>query len=112
MAITHLSDVRAHDAAIERAHSGTPTVLYVSFSPTPACKMFTPQYEKLAADGANEGVVFYQMEYEKETSPMMKFGPQHMPIVIVIVGYTAKTLLSPRIGQVVEAMKEVFGAKK
>lgn len=93
--IVQIIDKATHDAVAGAGERGTPTVIYVSFSPLPACRSFTPKFERLAADEAlvDRGVVFAQMELNMETTPMLKFGVQTCPICICLRKGWCKTLL-------------------
>ncbi|KAK4543509.1 hypothetical protein LTR36_005403 [Oleoguttula mirabilis] len=97
--ITHLTTKTEHDAAVSAA-TQTPTVIYLSNSPLPACKAFTPRYEALAAkynddaeaarsgNGNDNGINFCMMELSSETSPMFKFAPNQLPVLVFMVTET------------------------
>ena len=93
--ITQITDKASHDAIAGAGERGTPTVIYVSFSPLPACRSFTPKFEQLAADATltDRGIVFAQMELDKETTPILKFGVQTCPICICLRKGWCRTLL-------------------
>lgn len=63
---------------------GAPTVFLITHSPGPATKAFLPQYEELVEDDKWKHVLFYRMEESPETAPLIKFGPQARPIVMLV----------------------------
>jgi thioredoxin-like negative regulator of GroEL len=109
MAITVLKDKASHDVAVSRAEAGTPSLIYVSFEPTPICRTFTPAFKEVADEYGSSSIEFYQLEYDGNTSAMMKFGPQHMPIVTFMEGAKCQMLLQPRIEEVKELIGSFFG---
>jgi len=104
--IVQIANRATHDKII--ADSATkPTVLYLSSSPLPACKTFTPQYAALAKEF--DDVKFCQMEHNSETSPMFKFSQAQLPNVILIVeGKWCRTLLSPTVKEVEAGIEELI----
>jgi thiol-disulfide isomerase/thioredoxin len=89
--ITQIISYDTHDALLSRAEmTGKPTVIYVSNSPLPACKKFTPQYESFATKAASNenerreeaGIEFAQMELSSETSNLFKFAPNQLPVLV------------------------------
>ena len=103
--VVQITDRATHDNII--ADSATkPTVLYISSSPLPACKTFTPHYEALATEFGN--VKFCQMEHSSETSPMFKFSQAQLPVVILILeGEWCRTLLSPTVTELGAGIEEL-----
>lgn len=93
--IIRITDKDSHDVIARAGENGTPTVIYVSFSPLPVCRAFTPKFEALAAkpEYAEAGIVFAQMELDKETTYILKFGVQTCPICICLKKGWCKTLL-------------------
>lgn len=63
---------------------GAPTVFLITHSPGPSTKAFLPQYEELVQDEKWKHVLFYRMEESPETAPLIKFGPQARPIVMLV----------------------------
>ena len=108
--ITHIPNKFVHDKIIAESAT-TPTVLYLSNSVLPFCKAFTPKYEALAEKHKSNdasSVRFTQMENTPETSPMFKFAPNQLPVVILISeGRWAKTLMSPSIEEVERGIGEL-----
>lgn len=106
MSIVTLKDQSTHDAAVAKAESGTPTIIYVSFEPSPICRAFTSHFAGLA--GKHQDITFCQIEYDKETSPMLKFGPQHTPIMVMIEARRCQTLLQPSVRDAEAKIQEFF----
>lgn len=91
--IKQITSKESHDAIALAGERGTSTVIYVSFSPLPACRSFTPEFESVAAKPQYADVVFAQMELDQETTPLVKFGVQTCPILICIRKGWSRTLL-------------------
>lgn len=96
--ISYLTTKAEHDAAVSAAIK-TPTVIYLCNSPLPVCKAFTPKYEDLAAKHATaaeteSSINFCVMELSSETSPMFKFAPNQLPVLVLMVKETwARTIM-------------------
>lgn len=110
--ITQVPDKPTHDRIL--ADSITrPTILYLSSSVLPACKSFTPEYERLASTYQSSqsdelSLRFCQMEYSNQTSPMFKFAQAQLPVVIFMVADRwCKTLLSPTVKEVESGIEEL-----
>ncbi|KAH7323708.1 hypothetical protein BKA65DRAFT_511309 [Rhexocercosporidium sp. MPI-PUGE-AT-0058] len=86
--IQHITNKASHSHFTSTAESiGLPSVLYVYNSSLPACKIFTPEYEKLAAryTSENEGkITFAQIGFTSETSMLFKFSPNQLPLLTLI----------------------------
>ncbi|KAK5110054.1 hypothetical protein LTR62_006298 [Meristemomyces frigidus] len=76
--LTHIRSPADHHEVIAEADSGTPTVIYLRNDVIPACKAFDPKYEAIAHRYTETGVHFCVMDYNHETSPMFKFGPNQV----------------------------------
>ena len=93
--LIHLTNRREHDAAVTAAET-TPTVIYLSNSPLPACKTFTPKYSELASK--YKTVQFCIMELSSETSPMFKFAPNQLPVLVFVVKKTwCRTIMAANV---------------
>ena len=115
--ITYIPNKSIHDTIVAESAT-TPTVIYLCNSVLPFCKTFTPKYEALAQKWSSgekdssgsevSNVRFTQMENTPETSPMFKFAPNQLPVVIFISeGKWAKTLMSPTIEEVERGLEEL-----
>ena len=77
------------------------------------CKELTPKYRELASQYKNESsevsIRFAEMDSTPETSPMFKFAPTQLPVVLLISeGKWAKTLNVPSIGEIEKGIKELL----
>ena len=97
--LINLTDRPSHDAAVTAAEE-TPTVIYLCNSPLPACKTFTPKYSELATK--YQDVQFCIMELTSETSPMFKFAPNQLPVLVFLV---KKTWCRTRMGADVKGLE-------
>jgi hypothetical protein len=104
MSVVQITTKAEHDAAAEQAYAGTPTLLYVSNNSTPACRKFDPKFQEAARQHPN--IKFYQMELNPETQPLLKFGPQCMPVVSVIKGNWARMLLGVGLEELEECIRK------
>lgn len=109
--VTDIPNKEIHDKLMAES-SNTPTVLYIYNSALPMCKELTPQYRDLASKYKNESsevsIRFAEMDSTPETSPMFKFAPTQLPVVLLISeGKWAKTLNIPSIGEVEKGIKEL-----
>lgn len=102
---TQITNAATLSAAEDRARDGMFIIIYVSSSPIPACKAFTPKFEALAQRPEYSHVDFCQMEFDIETTPLLKFGAQNTPILILMRSGKAETLLSPRLEVLEEKMR-------
>ncbi|KAG4434918.1 hypothetical protein IFR05_009587, partial [Cadophora sp. M221] len=86
--IQHLTTPTSHSHFTKTAEStGIPSVLYVSNSSLPACKIFTPEYEKLAVRFTSkygDKITFTQMDFTSETSMLFKFAPNQLPVLTLM----------------------------
>lgn len=113
--LEQITDRTTHDAAIDLAAdttakpnpNPTPIVIYVTSSAQSSSTNLTAQITKLAASdefATGDGKVrFFQMEMTKDTTPMIKFGPQNCPLFIFMRGRYCETEYG-RIG--VEGVRE------
>lgn len=112
-AVTSIPNKEVHDTLMAES-TNTPTVMYIYNSALPICKDFTPQYRDLAAKhnkgGSSEiSVRFTEMDSTPETSPMFKFAPTQLPVVLLISeGKWAKTLNVPSIEEVEKGVEELM----
>ena len=113
-AVTDIPNKSTHDTLIADSAT-TPTALYIFNSALPYCRELTPRYEALAqkysskSDGSETSVRFAQMDHTPETSPMFKFAPTQLPVVVLIrEGVWAKTLMSPTIKEVEKGVEELL----
>lgn len=108
--ITYLNNKPEHDAAVSAADK-TPTVIYLSNSPLPVCKAFTPKYEDLAAKYAerNVDINFCLMELSSETSPMFKFAPNQLPVLVLMVkGMWCRTIMGANVRELEAGIEELL----
>lgn len=110
--VTNIPNKEVHDKLIADSAS-TPTVVYIYNSVLPICKELTPQYRELASKYESESsevsVRFAEMDSTPETSPMFKFAPTQLPVVLLISeGKWAKTLQVPLIGEIEKGIKELL----
>lgn len=99
--LEQITDRTTHDAAVDLAAdttakpnpNPTPIVIYVTSSAQSASSTLTAQIAKLAASDefVNGQVRFFQMEMTKDTTPMIKFGPQNCPLFIFMRGRYCET---------------------
>lgn len=102
--IVPIPDKETHERLI--ASNPPPTVLYLSSSVLPACKAFTPHFERLAREW--NGIRFCQMEYSSETSALFKFTQAQLPIVVLICGERwCRTLLGLTVEEVERGLGEL-----
>ncbi|KAK5121830.1 hypothetical protein LTR85_004705 [Meristemomyces frigidus] len=122
--ITYLTTKAEHDAAVSVAVH-TPTVIYLCNSPLPVCKAFTPKYETLAAKyaaedaaaepamasgGRSKSIKFCMMELSSETSPMFKFAPNQLPVLVLMVRTNwAKTIMGADAKELEAGIQELMG---
>lgn len=107
--IAQVPDKPTHDRIIHESIE-RPTVLYLSSSVLPACKAFTPEYERLAGSSQTQGsgIRFCQIEYSNQTSPLFKFSQAQLPVVIfTCADRYCKTLLSPKVKEVEAGLDEL-----
>jgi len=109
--VTQILDRSQHEKLISEAHtSGKPTVVYVSNSSLPGCKVFTPKYEVLAE--RHPEVQFLQVDYCRETSDLFKFAPNQLPVLVLVKGSWAKTIMSADISELEEGIKAMLEKKE
>lgn len=111
--LEQITDRTTHDAAVDLAAdttakpnpNPTPIVIYVTSSSQSTSSALTAAIAKLAAEKEFTGgkVRFFQMEMTKDTTPMIKFGPQNCPLFIFMRGRYCETEYG-RIG--VEGVRE------
>ena len=82
--ITQITTKDEHDELVGQS-KGIPTVIYVSNSVLPACKNFTPKYERLAEQWAPMGIRFCQLEFTEKTSMIFKFAANQLPVTVFMV---------------------------
>ena len=105
--VTQILDRPRHDKLIAEAHDpGQPTVLYVSNSSLPGCKVFTPKYEALA--GRFPEVNFLQVDYCRETSDLFKFAPNQLPVLVLVKGWWAKTIMGANYKELEDGVKAML----
>lgn len=123
--IISIPDKTTHDRIVDEAYS-IPTVIYVSNSSLPMCKSFTPQYQSLAKRLQDQGrkdcsklnVRFCELEFATETAMMFKFSPNQLPVIVLLCkdadkgGLWARTMMSPRIGELEGAVEDMRGRAK
>lgn len=109
--VTDIPNKEVHDKLIAESNH-TPIVMYIYNSALPLCKTFTPQYHDLAAryqKQSNANVRFTKMDSTPETSPMFKFAPSQLPVVLLISeGKWAKTINVPTIEEAEKGVKELL----
>lgn len=106
--VFQIADRASHDELMEQAHgSGRPTVLYVSNSSLPGCKVFTPRFEALARERFD--VSFFQVEYSRNTHDLFKFSPNQLPVLVLVKGHWARTIMGANYDELVEGVKGMLG---
>jgi hypothetical protein len=84
--ITQITSHADNASLVSRAEStGKPTIIYVSNSTLPLCKVFSPKFYDLASqfNTEREGQVeFAQIEFSSETSMLFKFSPNQLPVLV------------------------------
>lgn len=101
-----------HDELVGQSKS-LPTVIYVSNSVLPACKTFTPKYEKLAEQWAPMGIRFCQLEFTEKTSMMFKFAPNQLPITVFMVHDSwCKTVMGADLSAIESVLGELLEQAK
>ena len=109
---TYISNKEEHDKVVAESAT-TPTIIYLSNYVLPICKDFTPKYEALAkryrSERSETSIRFTQMETTPETSPMFKFAPNQLPVVILLSeGRWCRTLMSPTIKELEAGIGELL----
>lgn len=105
--VTQITNRPSHDAVVD-ASATTPTIIYVSNSALPICRTFTPQYEALAAKHGG-AAKFTQMEITSDTSDMFKFGPNQLPVLVLLSrGPWSRTLMSPSLEVLEKGVQEML----
>jgi len=98
-ALEQIVDREGHEAVVNKANQAakTPLVIVVTSS-TPATKSLLPLIVELSKQDEfqSAGVRWYEMQLTEKTTPMIKFGPQNCPIVVLMKGVYCETLLGVR----------------
>lgn len=102
-----------HDSIVSRENQlkNEPLVMVVTSS-TPASKSLFPRIAELSkhADFADANIQWYEMPMIAETTPMIKFGVQNCPVVVLMKGTWARTLLGIRnVEEVEKGVREMIG---
>ncbi|KAK5940206.1 hypothetical protein PMZ80_007626 [Knufia obscura] len=111
--LEHIVDEESHNAVVNKKNQAAniPLVIVVTSS-TPASKSLLPSViELLRKDKFQQaGVRWYEMQLTAKTTPMIKFGPQNCPIVVLMRGMYCETLLGIRGAEEVEKkVREMVG---
>lgn len=97
--LEQIVDQESHDAIVNKATQAAniPLVILVTSS-TPPSKALLPSVIELSRKGEFQqaGVKWYEMQLTEKTTPMIKFGPQNCPIVVLMRGMYCETLLGIR----------------
>lgn len=103
MDFEQIVDKESHDAVINKPNQAAniPVVIVVTSS-TPASKSLLPELAELSKKDELNGLKWYEMQLTDKTTPMIKFGPQNCPIVILMKGFYCETLLGVRGAEEVE----------
>lgn len=92
-------DKESHDAIVNKPNQAAniPIVIVVTSS-TPNSKTLLSDLVQLSQSQSlqSSGLRWYEMELTDRTTPMIKFGPQNCPIVILMKGVYCETLLGVR----------------
>ena len=108
--LINLTDRPSHDAAVTAAEE-TPTVIYLCNSPLPDCKTFTPKFESLAAK--YQDVQFCILELTSETSPMFKFAPNQLPVLVFVVKKTwCRTIMGANVRDLEAGIADLLNEAK
>ena len=103
--LEQIVDQDSHDAIINKSTqaANVPIVIIVTSS-TPASKSLLSSIVQLSKsdDYQQAGVKWYEMQLTQKTTPMIKFGPQNCPIVVLMRGTYCETLLGTRNVEVIE----------
>lgn len=100
-----------HDTIVSRDSQlqNTSLVIIVTSS-TPASKSLFPRLVELSRHPDFESVKWYEMPMIAETTPMIKFGVQNCPVVVLMRGEWARTLLGIRgVEEVERGVREMVG---
>jgi hypothetical protein len=82
---TEITDKASLDELTEHCKS-QPSFLFITNSSLPVHKTFQLIFEDVANDSSNEDIHFCLMDYSDTTSPLMKFAPNQLPVLIVMHG--------------------------
>lgn len=97
--LEQIVDQESHDAVVNKANqaANVPIVILVTSS-TPASKSLLSSMIELSKeqDFQQKGVRWFEMQLTQKTTPMIKFGPQNCPIVVLMRGTYCETLLGTR----------------
>ena len=94
--LDQIVDQRSHDAIVNKKSqvANVPLVILVTSS-TPRSRTLLPLVVELSRNNEfkQAGVKWYEMQLTEKTAPMIKFGPQNCPIVVLLRGSYCETLL-------------------
>ena len=97
--MTHFEQIvdrESHDAIVNKPNQAAniPIVIVVTSS-TPGSKTLLPELVVLSKKCPIE-LKWYEMQLTEKTTPMIKFGPQNCPIIILMKGMYCETMLGVR----------------
>jgi len=94
--LEQITDQTSHDAVVNKKSqaANVPLVIVVTSS-TPRSRTLLPLVVELSRNSEFQqgGVKWYEMQLTEKTTPMIKFGPQNCPIVVLMKGSYCETLL-------------------
>jgi len=97
--LDQITDQESHDAVVNKntQAANVPLVIMVTSS-TPTSKSLLPSVVELSEkdEFQQAGVKWYEMQLTEKTTPMIKFGPQNCPILVLMRGSYCETLLGIR----------------
>lgn len=97
--LEQIVDQESHDAIVNKENQAAniPLVIVVTSS-TPSSKTLLPSVVELSKKDEYQqaGVRWYEMQLTEKTTPMIKFGPQNCPIVVLMKGTYCEMLLGIR----------------
>lgn len=96
MQFEQIVDRESHDAIVNKPNQAAniPIVIVVTSS-TPRSKTLLPELVELSKKCPIE-LKWYEIQLTEKTTPMIKFGPQNCPIIILMKGMYCETMLGVR----------------
>jgi len=98
-ALEQIIDQESHDKIVNKETQAVnvPLVIMVTSS-TPRSESLLPSVVELSrkSEFQRAGVKWYEMQLTEKTTPMIKFGPQNCPILVLMRGLYCETLLGVR----------------
>lgn len=109
--LEQIPDQETHDSIVNKKSqaANTPLIILITSS-TPTSNTLRESVVELSQkqEFVEKGVKWYEMPLTAKTTPMIKFGPQNCPIVVLMRGMFCETLLGVRGGDEVEKKVEAM----